>query len=94
MSKGFITVKLSVYEAAQAGAIARSNAREDIEQGRIVKSAAAAGSGAVQAIDAAVGAVQEPGDLEKALWSVVSKLDVFVQIMDKTSQVSVRKPCS
>jgi hypothetical protein len=93
-SKGFITVKLSVYEPAQAGAIARSNAREDIERSKISKSAAAAGSGAVQATDAAVGAVQEPGDLEKALESVVSKLDIFVQIMDKTSQVSVRKPCS
>ena len=41
-------------------------------------------------MDAAVGAVQELGDLEKALGSVVSKLDVFVQIMDKTSQVSGR----
>ena len=83
-----------VVEAIQAGAIARSNAHEDIERGGIAKSAAAAGSGAVQAIDAAVGAVQEQGDLEKALGSVVSKLDVFVQIMDKTSQVSVRKPRS
>ena len=92
--KGSITVRLSIYEPTQAGAIARSHAREDIERGRIAKSAGAAGSGAVQAIDAAVGAVQEPGDLEKALESVVSKLDIFVQIMDKTSQVSVRKPCS
>jgi hypothetical protein len=91
-SQGSITVRLSICEPAQAGAIARSNAREDIERGGIPGSAAVGDSGAVRATDAALGAVQEPGDLEKALGSVVSKLDVFVQIMDKTSQVSVRKP--
>ena len=81
-------------EPAQAGAIARANAHEDVEHGGISGSAAAGYSGAIRAMDAAVGAIQEPGDLEKALGSVVSKLDVFVQIMDKTSQVSGRKPSS
>jgi hypothetical protein len=92
--KGFITVMLSTAEPTQAGEIARVNAREDIEHGGISKSAAAADSEGVQGMDATVGAVQGPGALETALWSVVSKLDVFVNIVDKTSQVSVRKPRS
>jgi hypothetical protein len=91
-SKGFITVRFSTPEPTQAGEIARSNAREDIKRGGISKSAAATGSGAVQGMDAAVGVAPEPGGLEMALGSVVSKLDIFVKIVDKTSQVSVRKP--
>jgi len=71
--------------------IARSNTHEDIKRGGIPGSAAAGYSGAVQAADAAVGAVQELGDLEKALGSIVAKLDVFVQIMDKTSRVCGRR---
>ena len=82
---------LSTAEHAQAGEIARVNAREDIEHGGISKSAAAADSEGIQCMDAAIGAVQEPGALEMALWGVVSKLDVFINIIDKTSQVSVRK---
>ncbi|KIM82890.1 hypothetical protein PILCRDRAFT_7772 [Piloderma croceum F 1598] len=85
--KGFITVRLSTAELTQAGEIARANAREDIEHGGISKSAGAADSGAVQGMNDAVGAVQEPGALETALWSVVSKLDIFVNIIDKTSDV-------
>jgi len=86
-SKGFITVRLSIDDLTQAGAIAVSNAREDIERGRISKpAAAAAGSGAF-----GVGAIPEPGDLEMALGSVVSKLDIFINIVDKTSQVSMQK---
>ena len=85
---------LSTAELTQAGEIARVNAREDIEHGGILNSAAAADSGGVPGMDVAVGAVQGPGALETALWSVVSKLDVFVGIIDKTSQVSVRKSYS
>ena len=73
---------LSTAELTQAGDIARANAREDIAHCEISKSSAAADSGG------AVGAVQEPGALETALRSVVSKLDIFVNIIDKTSQVS------
>jgi hypothetical protein len=91
--KGFITVRLSAAELTQAGTIARVNARKDIEHGGIFKSTAAAGSEAVQGMDA-VGAIQESGALETALWSIVSKLDIFVNIIDKTSQVSLRKPRS
>jgi hypothetical protein len=90
--KGFITVRLSTAEPTQASEIARVNAREDIEHGGILNSAATADFEGVQGMDPAVGAVQEPGALETALWSVILKLDVFVQIIDKTSQVSVRKP--
>jgi hypothetical protein len=89
--KGFVTVRLSTHEPIQVGEIARSNAREDIKRGGISKSAAA-GSGAVQGTDATLGTVSEPGGLEMALGSVVSKLDIFVKIIDKTSQVSVWKP--
>jgi hypothetical protein len=91
-SNGFITIRLSTHKPTKAGEIVRSNAREDINRGGISKSAAATGSGAVRGMDAAVGAVPEPGGLEMALRSVVSKLDVLVKIVDKTSQVSVRKP--
>jgi hypothetical protein len=93
-NKGFITVGISTAEHSQAGEIARVNARKDIKYEGVSKSAAAAGSGGVQGMDAVVGAVQEPGALETALWSVVSKLDVFVNIVDKTSQVSVWKSYS
>jgi hypothetical protein len=89
--KGFITVRLSTAEPTQTGEIARVNAREDMEQGGISKSAAAADSRGVQGMDAAAGAVQGPAALETVLWSVISKLDVFVQIIDRTSQVSVRE---
>ena len=37
---------------------------------------------------AAIGPVQESVGLEMMLGSVISKLNVFVQIIDKTSQVS------
>jgi hypothetical protein len=90
--KGFITVRLSTVGPTEAGEIARVNAREDIERGGLSKSATAADSGGVQGMDAAVDPIQEPGALDTALWSVISKLDVFVNIVDKTSQVSVRKP--
>jgi len=72
--------------------IALSSAREDIERGGIAKAASAAGSGAARVMDTAIGAVQESGYLETTLWSVVSKLDVFVQIIEKTSKVSMQKP--
>jgi hypothetical protein len=92
--KGFITVRLSTTELTQAGEIARVNAHEDIEHRGISKYAAAADSGAIQGMDDAVGAVQQPGALDTPLFSVVSKLDVFVNIIDKTSQVSLPKPRS
>jgi hypothetical protein len=92
--KGFITVRLSTVELTQTSEIARVNAREDIERGGISNSAAAADSGGVGGMNAAVGAVQEPGALDTGLGSVVSKLDVFVNIIDKTLQVSLRKPHS
>jgi hypothetical protein len=90
-SKGVVTVCLSINEPTQAGMIALSNAREDIERGGIAK-AAAAGSGAARVMDTAMGAVQVSEDLQTRLWSVVSKLDVFVQIIEKTSTVSMQKP--
>jgi hypothetical protein len=86
--KGFIRIRLNTAELTQAGGIARANAREDIEHGGISESAAAADS---RGMGAPIGAVQEPGALETALWSVVSKLNLFVNIIDKASQVSVRK---
>ena len=93
-SQGYITVRLSICEPDQAGAIAHANAREDLEHGAILGYAAAGYSGAVRIADSAVGVVQQPGDLENVLGSIVSKLNVFIQIMDKTSQVSGRKPLS
>ena len=91
-SRGFVTVRLGTHEPAQAGEIARSNAREDIICGGISNPAAAGGSRVIQVMDATLGAVSEPGSLEMVLGSVVSKLDIFVKIIDKTSQVSIQKP--
>jgi hypothetical protein len=86
--KGFITVRLSISGPTQAGVIAISNAREDMERSRIMKSTVTTGSGVVQDMGAAIGPVQESVGLEMMLGSVISKLNVFVQIIDKTSQVS------
>jgi hypothetical protein len=87
-----ITVCFSINEPTQAGMIALFNAREDIERGGIAKAAAAAGSGAAGVMDTAMGTVQVSEDLQTTLWNVVSKLDVFVQIIEKTSAVSMQKP--
>ena len=89
--KGFITVRLSISGPTQAGVIAISNAREDMERSRIMKSTVTTGSG-VQDMGAAIGPVQESVGLEMMLGSIILKLNVFVQIIDKTSQVSVRSP--
>jgi hypothetical protein len=90
--KDFITIRLNTTEPTRAGKIARINTHEDIEHSGISKSAAAtADSRRSQGMDPAIGVVREPGSLETALWSVVSKLNVFINIIDKASQVSVRK---
>ena len=37
----------------------------------------------------AVTILSQPGDLVKALKGIISKLDVFIQIIDKTLKVSI-----
>jgi hypothetical protein len=87
-SKGFITVRLSISGPTHAGVIAISNACEDMEHSRIMKSTITTGSGVVQDMGTTIGAVQESVGLEMMLGSIILKLNVFVQIIDKTLQVS------
>jgi hypothetical protein len=91
--KGIITVQLSTIDPTQIGALAISNARQYIERGRIMKSAATAESEPVQATRNAAVVVSQPVDLAIAFSGVVSKLDLFIQIIDKASRVSMRRIC-
>ena len=79
---GFITIRLSVVDNALAGTIVNSNARQDIEHSNVPKSASLAQSRPMQAISAANSFLQH-------LQNVISKLDMFVHIVDKTSKVSL-----
>jgi hypothetical protein len=90
MIKGFITVRLSTSDSTQTGAIAMSIARQDIERSDIATVTALAGSEPVQVMGAAVDFVSHPGDIVTLLGGVVSKLAVFVQVVDQAAKVSVR----
>jgi hypothetical protein len=91
--KGFITVRLSTSDPNQAGAIAMSNARQDIEQSDIAAVAVAADSRPAQTAGAAVNFVSQPGDIVTSLESVISKLSLFVQIVDQAAKVSMQTRC-
>jgi hypothetical protein len=83
--QGFITVRLNTD--GHIDAIAISNAHQDIERSEILRSADAADSQPIQVMDTLT-VVPQANDFLKALESVISKLDVFVQIIDQTSKVS------
>jgi hypothetical protein len=85
--KGLITVQLSTSDPTQTGSIAISNARRDIERGDIAKLPE---SEPIQAIGTSVNVVSQSGDIVTALGSVVSKLDLFVRIVDQAATVSAR----
>jgi hypothetical protein len=90
---GFITVHLEADTQIQTGAIAIVNARQDIESSGIANSVAAGDSKVVQDADRGLNA--DPQNVfMSALEGVVSKLDVFVQIVDQTSKVCARSGCA
>ena len=84
--KGSITVRLTASDPTQAGSIAISNARRDIERSDIAKFPE---SEPIQVVETAVNVVSQSRDIVTALGSVVSKLDLFVRIVDQAATVSV-----
>jgi hypothetical protein len=87
--KGLITVRLTASDSAQAGAIATSIARQDIERSDIATVTALADSRPAQVIGTSVNFLSQPGDIVTLLESVVSKLGLFVRIVDQAAKVSV-----
>lgn len=84
-SRGFITVRLIPYTINQTSAISVLNAHEDIE----LMQYGVADHMPAQSIDLGIGFTVKNDDFHKALASVVSKLDLFVHIVDKASMVCV-----
>ena len=76
---------LSAVDNALAGAIVTSKARQDIEHSDILKSADVTQSRPMQAISAVSNA---PSNFLRPLQCVISKLEVFVHVVYKTSKVS------
>ena len=85
---GLISVRLSTSDPAQAGAMAISNAQQDIKRGDIAKFTGLADSEPARVVGAAVDIVAHPGNIVTSLESVVSKLGVFVRIVDQAAKVS------
>lgn len=83
-----LTVHLSTSRATQAVAIAVNDARQDIRNTGIVISAGAADSKSFQALDSVLNTSPNTCDFLVALENVVSKLEVFVRIVDKASKVN------
>jgi hypothetical protein len=83
--RGFITVRLVPHTINQTSAISALDASEDIE----LMQYGVAGHIPAQSIDLGIGFTAKNDDFHKALASVVSKLDLFVHIVDKASMVCV-----
>jgi hypothetical protein len=64
--------------------------RQDIERSDIPAVTAAGDSRPAQVFGAAVTFVSQPGDIVTLLESVISKLDLFVRIVDQAATVSMR----
>ena len=90
---GLITVQLSTSDPARAGVIAILNAQQDIERGNITGFAGITDSKPARVVGAAVNVVANPRDVVTLLESVVSKLDVFVQIVNQAAKVNLCTWC-
>jgi hypothetical protein len=66
---------------------------QDIERSDILAVTAAGDSGPAQVIGAAVTFVSQPRDIVTLLESVISKLNLFVRIVDRAAMVSMRTRC-
>ena len=84
---GTITVRLTAIDASKASAIVVGNAQEDIKLGGIDHSAAVTDS--VTYLDSGVVAGTQQSIFLNSLSGVMSKLDLFVQSVDKAAKVSV-----
>lgn len=83
-NRGFIVVRLTAATLIQDGQTAIANASKDIERNRIMDSATAADTASTP--DIATG----NSTFLMALQSVVSQLNVFVQLVDAASKVCIR----
>jgi hypothetical protein len=88
-SCGSIAVRLDAIDVSTAGAMAVGNAMQDTELAGVDHSAAALDSTALQVLDGGVALVPKTTDFLNSLGNVMSKLDLFVQIVDKTAKVSI-----
>ena len=84
---GTITVRLTAVDGSKAGAIVIGNAQGDIKLGGIDHSAVTE-SVTYRVLDAGVAAGAQQSVLN-SLSGVMSKLDLFVQFVDKSAKVSV-----
>jgi hypothetical protein len=88
-SRGTITVQLNGVDSPAAGAVPIANAMQDIRLGGVDHSAAALDSTALKVLDGGVAAVGSTANSLNSLSNVISKLGLFVQIVDKTAKVNI-----
>ena len=88
-SRGTITVQLNGIDSPAAGAVPIANAMQDIRLGGVDHSAAAHDSTALKVLDGGVAAVGSTANSLNSLSNVISKLGLFVQIVDKTAKVNI-----
>ena len=82
-------MRLGIAHPNQPGTIAMSNALQDIQRSGLQQSAGLSDSKPMQVMDAAVNTDPQQNNFLMALGNVVSKLDLLVQIVDKTAKVTL-----
>ena len=88
-SRGTITVQINGVDSPAAGAVPIANAMQDIRLGGVDHSAAALDSTALKVLDGGVAAVGSTANSLNSLSNVISKLGLFVQIVDKTAKANI-----
>ena len=88
-SHGTITVQLNGVDSPAAGSVPVANAMQDIRLGGVDHSAAALDSTTLKLLDGGVAAVGSTANSLNSLSNVISKLGLFVQIVDKTAKVNI-----
>jgi hypothetical protein len=84
---GTITLRLRAIERSKAGENVIKSTRQDIQLSGVDQFSTDNESETAQVLDVALGADIRQSPFMKSLWGIVSKLDVFVQVVDKTSKV-------
>ena len=84
-------MRLDPINASAAGAVAIGNAKQDAELSGIDYSATALETTASQVPDGGVALIPKATDFLNSLSNVMSKLDLFVQIVDKTAKASITR---
>jgi hypothetical protein len=90
--KGLITVQISASEPGQASEIALTNMRRDINLGEIGKLGAVGDMVTSTTTAVVMETVDKVPTISEGLRSVLSKLNVFVEIVDKVSKVRNDNP--